>query len=87
MSFVLRLLPEALARSRIVGRVEVVDTGEQFMVRDADELIGFLFTRGIAAASVPKNEKPSGPLSLPSTDPLAPGTIPPAPQETDLERG
>jgi len=46
VSFVLRLVPEALAASRIVGRIEVVETGEQVTVRDARDLIEFLCAQG-----------------------------------------
>lgn len=46
VSFLLRLVPEALSESRIVGRIEVVETGEQVTLRDAEELIGFLQAHG-----------------------------------------
>jgi hypothetical protein len=46
MCFVLRLLPDHLAESQVVGRVEVVDTGERATFRDAEELIAFLCERG-----------------------------------------
>jgi hypothetical protein len=42
VSFLLRLAPEHLAERRIAGRLEVVATGENFTVHDADELIELL---------------------------------------------
>jgi hypothetical protein len=42
-SFVLRLVPEALAQRRIVGRVEAVSSGQATPIRSAEELIGFLY--------------------------------------------
>jgi hypothetical protein len=42
-SFVLRLVPEALAQQRIAGRVEAVDTGQAVAVRSSEELIAFLY--------------------------------------------
>ncbi len=45
-SFLLRLVPEALAERRIAGRVEAVESGEAASVRSADELIAFLVERG-----------------------------------------
>ena len=46
LSFVLRLVPGELLERRIVGRVEVVETGEQASVHDLDELIRFLYAQG-----------------------------------------
>lgn len=45
-SFLLRLVPEALADERIAGRVEVVETGEVASVRSAEELIAFISGHG-----------------------------------------
>ncbi len=42
VSFVLKLVSDALCQRRIVGRIESVESGEQASVRNADELIGFL---------------------------------------------
>ena len=41
-TFVLRLVPDALAEGRIVGVVEEVETGRRAVVRDLDELRAFL---------------------------------------------
>jgi hypothetical protein len=46
VSFVLRLVPDALTQRRIVGRIESVETGEQASIQDAEELIGFLHAQG-----------------------------------------
>jgi hypothetical protein len=56
MCFVLRLLPDHLADSQIVGRVEVVDTGERATFKDAEELIAFLCQR--AAGPVTEDDRP-----------------------------
>ncbi len=42
VSVMLRLVPAALRGGRIVGRVRVVETGEQAVVRSTDELVDFL---------------------------------------------
>jgi hypothetical protein len=49
ISFVLRLVPDALAERRIAGRIEVVATGEQTGIHDSDELLEFLYTHAAAA--------------------------------------
>jgi hypothetical protein len=43
ISFVLRLVPSALAESKIVGQVREVETGETAQIRSADDLLSFLF--------------------------------------------
>jgi hypothetical protein len=45
LSVVLRLLTEALERGRLAGQLEVVETGERTLVRDADEMVAFLQKR------------------------------------------
>jgi hypothetical protein len=45
VSFVLRLVPSALAEARIVGQVQEVETGLTVQLRNADELIAFLVNR------------------------------------------
>jgi lipase chaperone LimK len=50
VSFVLRLVPESLSEGQIVGRIEVVGTGEQASLRNARELIDFLQSQGISPA-------------------------------------
>jgi hypothetical protein len=39
---VVRLVEHALDRGRLVGEVEVVETGARSMVRNADELVAFV---------------------------------------------
>jgi len=48
-SFVLRLVPEALAQRRIVGRAEVVSSGQATAIRSAEELISFLYDSAAVA--------------------------------------
>lgn len=43
VSFILRLVPRALAESRIVGRVMAVEGGNEAVIHNADDLIAFLF--------------------------------------------
>jgi hypothetical protein len=45
VSFVLKLVPDALSEGRIVGRIEAVGTGEQAHLRSAEELIEFLHSQ------------------------------------------
>lgn len=42
LCFVVRLLPDHLSESQIVGRVEIVETGERATFKDANELITFM---------------------------------------------
>jgi hypothetical protein len=42
VSVLLRLLREPLAAGRLVGEVEVVDTGERTVVRDVEQLVDYL---------------------------------------------
>jgi hypothetical protein len=49
-SFVLRIRTDALADRRLVGRIEAVETGDGAPIRNADELLDFLFC----------NDDPSG---------------------------
>ena len=39
MSYVLRLVPEALAEGRLAGTVQVVDTGRTVVFASVDELL------------------------------------------------
>ena len=48
--FLLRLVSEALARGRIAGRVEEVETGHVGTVASAEELLAFLLACGAASA-------------------------------------
>jgi len=43
ISFVLRLAPSALAESKIVGQAREVETGETAQLRNAEDLLSFLF--------------------------------------------
>ena len=45
-AFVLHLLPDALAVGQVVGRVEVVDSGERAVCQTATDLIAFLVRAG-----------------------------------------
>ena len=42
MSLVLRVVPAAAREGRLAGRVEVVDTGEIFAVKSADNLVDLI---------------------------------------------
>ena len=42
MSLVLRVVPAAAREGRLAGRVEVVDTGEIFAVKSADDLVDLI---------------------------------------------
>ncbi len=42
VSVVLRIASQALAAGRLAGEVELVDTGERAVVRNADELVALL---------------------------------------------
>ena len=44
VSFLLRLVPSALAKARIVGRIEAVETGVTVPIRSADDLVAFLLS-------------------------------------------
>jgi hypothetical protein len=57
VSFVLRLVPTALAESKIVGQVQEVETGEVGQLRNAEELITFLLTHAHGPRSGPAEEE------------------------------
>ena len=42
ISVLLRLLREPLASGRVIGQVEVVDTGDRALVHDERELVAYL---------------------------------------------
>jgi hypothetical protein len=46
VTFVLRLVRERLADGELVGKVELVGTGEEITVRSAEELVGFALEAG-----------------------------------------
>jgi hypothetical protein len=46
----LRLVPDAAATGRVVGRVLLVETGEEASVRSVEELVAFLRERAPVAA-------------------------------------
>jgi hypothetical protein len=59
VSFLVRLVPRALAESRIVGHVKAVETGATAPVRSADDLIAFLLASGQAGPRPrPENGQP-----------------------------
>jgi hypothetical protein len=58
VSLVLRIASAALVEGRLAGRVRVVETGEEAIVRSADELVAFLQARAVAVIEL---------------DPIAPG--------------
>lgn len=66
-AFMLKLVDQALAERRIVGRIEVVQTGEASVIRDASELIAFLLTSGPSMVRVGPEESKFG------TEALTPG--------------
>ena len=53
VSVVLRLAEQALAAGQLAGEVEVVETGERRVVRDAEGLVTFLASRALSAAETP----------------------------------
>jgi len=57
VSILLRLLPEPLAHGRLVGRVEVVETGERTVVRSVDELVSLLRDRALEERTDPGEER------------------------------
>jgi hypothetical protein len=68
VSFVLRLVPEALSEGVIVGRIEVVGTGEQASLRSARELIEFLQSQGISPANNNGDLRPNSERGQNATD-------------------
>jgi hypothetical protein len=46
VSFLLQLVPDALARSRIVGQAKDIETGVTVRLRTTDDLLSFLFSFG-----------------------------------------
>lgn len=53
VSFLVRLVPGALAESRIVGHVTAIATGTVTPVRSAEDLIAFLLASGATAPDPP----------------------------------
>ena len=53
MTLVIRLVPEGLAAGKFVGQVEHVGNGEQQLVHDLSELLGFA-QRVVAAEADPQ---------------------------------
>jgi hypothetical protein len=46
VSFLLQLVPDALAQSRIVGQAKDIETGVTVRLRSTDDLLSFLFSCG-----------------------------------------
>lgn len=44
VSFLLQLVPDALAQSRIVGQAKDIETGVTVRLRSTDDLLSFLFS-------------------------------------------
>jgi hypothetical protein len=44
VSFLLQLVPDALAQSRIVGQAKDIETGVTVRLRNTDDLLSFLFS-------------------------------------------
>ena len=67
VSFIVRLVPDALAQARIVGHVTVIATGVAAPVRSADDLIAFLLASGPATPDpgIPVTPTPLRPDSGP----------------------
>lgn len=57
ISVVLRLVEQALRAGRLAGEVEVVETGERRVVKDAEEIVRFL-RNGQAVEAPPASEIP-----------------------------
>ncbi|MBW3664358.1 MAG: hypothetical protein KY469_14760 [Actinobacteria bacterium] len=51
ISFVLRLVPDALADGSIVGELEAIETGTRTAIRDANGLISALFDVSVRAGT------------------------------------
>jgi len=51
VSVLLRLRTAALAEGRLVGRAELVDTGEQVLVRRTEDLVAYLRARALEPAT------------------------------------
>lgn len=47
ISVVMRLVPGDLIQGRIVGEVQIVETGERRLVRTVEELLAFLSDQGV----------------------------------------
>jgi hypothetical protein len=68
VSFLLQLVPDALAQSRVVGQVKDIETGATARLRSTDDLLSFLFscaergdtTRGDVAGDNDGNGRPDG---------------------------
>lgn len=67
VAVVLRLLPEALAQGRVVGHVELVDTGERKPIRSTQDLIDLLC--GPPTARVAVEDPDPAPTTTVSTAP------------------
>jgi hypothetical protein len=46
VSFLLQLVPDALAQSRVVGQAKDIETGVTVRLRSTDDLLSFLFSCG-----------------------------------------
>ena len=57
VTFILRLLPDRLAKGEVVGEVESVGDGEHAFVRDADALVSFA-QRAAASSGDPVSRTP-----------------------------
>lgn len=57
VTLVIRLVPEGLAAGRFVGQVEHVGNGEQELVYELSDLLGFA-QRAAAAEAAPQAPKP-----------------------------
>jgi hypothetical protein len=53
IGLVLRLVADQAACGRVVGQVEVIDTGERVMVRSVDELESLIARLSLAPDSFP----------------------------------
>lgn len=56
ISVLLRVVPAALADDRLAGEVEVVETGQRLVVRNAEELVAYL-------RSASRREAPESPVA------------------------
>jgi len=59
VAVILRLLGGNLAQGRVVGRAEIVDTGETFAFRDEQEMVAFILRSASTVAIGPRGAPPA----------------------------
>jgi hypothetical protein len=58
VAVILRLLASNLAQGDVVGRAEIVDTGESVLFKDQQELLAFILRSGTGAGAGPRGALP-----------------------------